>query len=137
MKTQSSGVPLRVAPLPKTFIIPLQQHLGPEGELCVNAGDRVLKGQPLTVGRGRTVPVHAPTSGTVSTITPHITAHPSGLTELCVIIEADGEDRWCERDPVADYRRRPPRSWFNVFIRPASPGWAAPVSRPPASCRAA
>ncbi|WP_426883125.1 electron transport complex subunit RsxC [Serratia bockelmannii] len=107
MKTQSSGTPLRVAPLPKTFIIPLQQHLGPEGELCVNAGDRVLKGQPLTVGRGRTVPVHAPTSGTVSAITPHITAHPSGLTELCVIIEADGEDRWCERDPVADYRQSP------------------------------
>ncbi|HFZ1933208.1 electron transport complex subunit RsxC [Serratia marcescens] len=107
MKTQSSGAPLRVAPLPKTFIIPLQQHLGPEGELCVSAGDRVLKGQPLTVGRGRTVPVHAPTSGTVSAITPHITAHPSGLTELCVIIEADGEDRWCERDPVADYRQSP------------------------------
>ncbi|MBH3334020.1 electron transport complex subunit RsxC [Serratia marcescens] len=107
MKTQSSSAPLRVAPLPKTFIIPLQQHLGPEGELCVNAGDRVLKGQPLTVGRGRTVPVHAPTSGTVSAITPHITAHPSGLTELCVIIEADGEDRWCERDPVADYRQAP------------------------------
>ncbi|HIE6455907.1 TPA: electron transport complex subunit RsxC, partial [Serratia marcescens] len=107
MKTQSSGAPLRVAPLPKTFIIPLQQHLGPEGELCVNAGDRVLKGQPLTVGRGRTVPVHAPTSGTVSAITPHITAHPSGLTELCVIIEADGEDCWCERDPVADYRQAP------------------------------
>ncbi|MDX7082108.1 electron transport complex subunit RsxC, partial [Serratia marcescens] len=107
MKTQSSGAPLRVAPQPKTFIIPLQQHLGPEGELCVNAGDRVLKGQPLTVGRGRTVPVHAPTSGTVSAITPHITAHPSGLTELCVIIEADGEDRWCERDPVADYRQAP------------------------------
>ncbi|RTG45759.1 electron transport complex subunit RsxC, partial [Serratia marcescens] len=55
----------------------------------------------------RTVPVHAPTSGTVSAITPHITAHPSGLTELCVIIEADGEDRWCERDPVADYRQSP------------------------------
>ncbi len=107
MKTQSSGAPLRVAPLPKTFIIPLQQHLGPEGELCVNAGDRVLKGQPLTVGRGRTVPVHAPTSGTVRAITPHITAHPSGLTELCVIIEADGEDRWCDRDPVADYRQAP------------------------------
>ncbi|CAI0821305.1 Nitrogen fixation protein rnfC [Serratia entomophila] len=107
MKTQSSGVPLRAAPLPTTFIIPLQQHLGPEGELCVNPGDRVLKGQPLTVGRGRTVPVHAPTSGTVSAIRPHITAHPSGLAELCVILEADGEDRWCEREPVADYRQLP------------------------------
>ncbi|WP_099061851.1 electron transport complex subunit RsxC [Serratia sp. BW106] len=105
MKTLSSGVPLRTAPLPDIFVIPLQQHLGPEGELCVNVGDPVLKGQPLTVGRGRTVPVHAPTSGTVSAITPHITAHPSGLAELCVIIQPDGEDRWCERAPVADYRQ--------------------------------
>jgi electron transport complex protein RnfC len=105
MKTQSSGVPLRTAPLPDKFIIPLQQHLGPEGELCVKVGDTVLKGQPLTVGRGRTVPVHAPTSGTISAIAPHITAHPSGLAELCVIIQPDGEDRWCERAPVADYRQ--------------------------------
>ncbi|WP_454878027.1 electron transport complex subunit RsxC [Serratia inhibens] len=105
MKTQSSGTPLRTAPLAERFIIPLQQHLGPEGELCVNVGDRVLKGQPLTLGRGRTVPVHAPTSGIVSAIKPHITAHPSGLAELCVIIQADGEDRWCEREPVADYRQ--------------------------------
>ncbi|CAI1612108.1 electron transport complex subunit RsxC [Serratia proteamaculans] len=105
MKTLSSGVPLRTAPLPDIFVIPLQQHLGPEGELCVKAGDPVLKGQPLTVGRGRTVPVHAPTSGTISAITPHITAHPSGLAELCVIIQPDGEDRWCEREPVADYRQ--------------------------------
>ncbi|CAI1500856.1 Nitrogen fixation protein rnfC [Serratia quinivorans] len=105
MKTQSSGVPLRTAPLPDKFIIPLQQHLGPEGELCVKVGDTVLKGQPLTVGRGRTVPVHAPTSGTVSAITPHITAHPSGLAELCVIIQPDGEDRWGERAPVAGYRQ--------------------------------
>ena len=105
MKTLSSGVPLRTAPLPDIFVIPLQQHLGPEGELCVKVGDPVLKGQPLTVGRGRTVPVHAPTSGTVNAITPHITAHPSGLAELCVIIQPDGEDRWCERAPVADYRQ--------------------------------
>lgn len=107
MKTQSSGMPLRIAPLPTTFIIPLQQHLGPEGELCVNPGDRVLKGQPLTVGHGRTVPVHAPTSGTVAAVKPHITAHPSGLAELCVMIEADGEDRWFDREPVTDFRRLP------------------------------
>ncbi|MBU9845591.1 electron transport complex subunit RsxC [Rahnella ecdela] len=105
MKTQSSHVPLRNVPLPERFIIPLQQHLGPEGELCVKAGDRVLKGQPLTTGRGRTVPVHAPTSGVISAIEPHITAHPSGLKELCVLIEADGLDTWCEREFIADYRQ--------------------------------
>ncbi|MES4612779.1 electron transport complex subunit RsxC [Ewingella sp. CoE-038-23] len=105
MKTQSSHVPLRRVPLSERYIIPLQQHLGPEGELCVKSGDRVLKGQPLTTGRGRTVPVHAPTSGVISAIEPHITAHPSGLKELCILISADGEDRWCERDVVTDYRQ--------------------------------
>ena len=105
MKTQSSHVPLRNVPLPERFIIPLQQHLGPEGELCVSAGDRVLKGQPLTTGRGRTVPVHSPTSGVITAIEPHITAHPSGLKELCVLIEADGHDTWCERELIADYRQ--------------------------------
>lgn len=105
MKAQSCCVPLRVVPLPTTFVIPLQQHLGPEGEPCITLGDRVLKGQPLTVGQGRVVPVHAPTSGTVNAIKPHITAHPYGLSELCVFIEADGEDRWGQCDPVANYRQ--------------------------------
>ncbi|STQ44755.1 Nitrogen fixation protein rnfC [Ewingella americana] len=105
MKTQSSHVPLRRVPLSERFIIPLQQHLGPEGELCVKSGDRALKGQPLTTGRGRTVPVHAPTSGVITAIEPHITAHPSGLKELCILISADGEDRWCERDVVTDYHQ--------------------------------
>lgn len=105
MKTQSSHVPLRRVPLSERFIIPLQQHLGPEGELCVKSGDRVLKGQPLTTGRGRTVPIHAPTSGIITAIEPHITAHPSGLKELCVLIHADGEDQWCDRDVVTDYRQ--------------------------------
>lgn len=106
MKSRSSLAPLRHPPLPATCIIPLRQHLGPEGELRVNAGDRVLRGQPLTEGRGRTLPVHAPTSGTIAAIKPHTTAHPSALAELSVILIPDGEDRWCERRPVLDYRQR-------------------------------
>ncbi|CNH91490.1 electron transport complex subunit RsxC [Yersinia intermedia] len=106
MKVQSSTVPMRIASLPEQMIIPLQQHLGPEGELRVRAGEQVLKGQPLTVGRGRTVPVHAPTSGTITAIAPHTTAHPSGLAELCVHIAPDGEDRWREQQPWTDYLQR-------------------------------
>ncbi|MFW5409211.1 electron transport complex subunit RsxC [Pectobacterium brasiliense] len=104
MKTQSSQTPLRQIPLPEQFIIPLKQHLGPEGEICVNVGDKVLRGQPLTRGKGRTLPVHAPTSGTVNAIRQHTTAHPSGLSELSIIIVPDGEDRWCERQTLTDYR---------------------------------
>ncbi|ENQ9727550.1 electron transport complex subunit RsxC [Yersinia enterocolitica] len=106
MKLQSSRVPMRIATLPEQLIVPLQQHLGPEGELRASTGERVLKGQPLTVGRGRTVPVHAPTSGVITAIAPHTTAHPSGLAELCVHITPDGEDRWREQQPWADYSLR-------------------------------
>lgn len=104
MKTQSNGTPLRQVPLAPRFVMPLKQHIGAEGELCVSVGDRVLRGQPLTRGRGRMLPVHAPTSGTVVAIAPHSTAHPSALAELSVIIDADGEDRWIEREGWADYR---------------------------------
>ena len=104
MKTQSSGTPLRQIPLASRFVIPLKQHIGAEGELCVQAGDRVLRGQPLTLGRGRMLPVHAPTSGTVTAIAPHTVAHPSALAELSVLIEPDGEDRWIDRDGWSDYR---------------------------------
>ncbi|MBN3197912.1 electron transport complex subunit RsxC [Pectobacterium brasiliense] len=103
MKTQSSQTPLRQIPLPEQFIIPLKQHLGPEGEICVSVGDKVRRGQPLTRGKGRTLPVHAPTSGTVNAIRQHTTAHPSGLSELSIIIVPDGEDRWCERQTFTDY----------------------------------
>ncbi|RKO80113.1 electron transport complex subunit RsxC [Pectobacterium parmentieri] len=103
MKTQSSQTPLRQIPLPEQFIIPLKQHLGPEGEICVSVGDKVLRGQPLTRGKGRMLPVHAPTSGTVNAIRQHTTAHPSGLSELSIIIIPDGEDRWCERQTYTDY----------------------------------
>ncbi|MDX7986470.1 electron transport complex subunit RsxC, partial [Xenorhabdus sp. 12] len=103
MKLQSSRTPLRNAPLPDELIIPLQQHLGPEGELLVKVGDVVLKGQPLTFGTGRTVPVHAPTSGVIAAIEPCVTAHPSGLKELCVSLHPDGKDQWGERIQTADY----------------------------------
>ena len=104
MKTQSNGTPLRQVPLAQRFVIPLKQHIGAEGELSVMPGDHVLRGQPLTRGWGRMLPVHAPTSGTIVAIEPHATAHPSALPEMSVIIEADGEDRWITRDGWSDYK---------------------------------
>ncbi len=106
MKTQSNGTPLRQVPLAPRYVIPLKQHIGAEGELSVTVGERVLRGQPLTRGWGRMLPVHAPTSGIVVAIAPHSTAHPSALAEMSVIIEADGEDRWIDRDGWCDWQQR-------------------------------
>ncbi|CRH29245.1 hypothetical protein BN1182_AZ_01640 [Pantoea ananatis] len=105
MKTQSNGTPLAELPLPHRFIIPLKQHIGHEGEICVSPGDRVLRGQPLTFGQGRMLPVHAPTSGVIEDIAQHMTAHPSGLSELCIFLTPDGEDRWMPLEPLPDYRQ--------------------------------
>ncbi|MDJ0039291.1 electron transport complex subunit RsxC [Pantoea allii] len=105
MKTQSNGTPLAELPLPHRFIIPLKQHIGHEGEIGVSPGDKVLRGQALTFGQGRMLPVHAPTSGVIKAIGPHMTAHPSGLSELCIFLTPDGEDRWISLEPLPDYRQ--------------------------------
>ncbi|WP_429086177.1 electron transport complex subunit RsxC [Aeromonas allosaccharophila] len=103
-KLQSSQSPVVDAGLPPRLIIPLRQHAGPAGDLLVQVGDKVKKGQPLTrYAKGRTVPVHASTSGTITEIGNHTVAHPSGLGDLCVILTPDGEDAWGERNGKADY----------------------------------
>ncbi|XOZ34731.1 electron transport complex subunit RsxC [Halomonadaceae bacterium KBTZ08] len=99
-KEQSLQLPIRQAPLPEQLIVPLRQHRGDPGRVLVHVGDQVLTGQPLSDGEpGLSVPVHAPTSGTVIAIEPHAIPHPSGLEETCIQIEADGRDRWCELTP--------------------------------------
>ncbi|WP_066753459.1 electron transport complex subunit RsxC, partial [Proteus myxofaciens] len=104
MKLQSSQTPMRIAKLPDEVIIPIHQHLGVPGQVCVNIGDNVLKGQPLTKGVGRTLPVHASVSGTVTAIEPFPSTHPSGLPEIAVRIKSDGKDEWREKHPLIDYQ---------------------------------
>lgn len=103
MKSPSNSTPLQAPPLPAQLILPLKQHLGDEGELCVSAGDQVLRGQPLTRGNRSLLPIHAPTSGLILAIEPHITTHPSGLPARCVVIQPDGNDNWINRQPWPDY----------------------------------
>ena len=100
-KQNTSQKPVAVMPLPDRLYIPLRQHIGVAGQLLVKAGERVLKGQPLTnADNSMTVPVHAPTSGTVLQIAPHTSPHPSALPELTLVLEPDGLDEWREREPL-------------------------------------
>ncbi len=105
MKFLTTDKPIRPLAIPKELVLPIQQHIGNAGELLVKVGDSVVKGQPLTASSSMmAVPVHAPTSGTISAIEQSIIAHPSGLSDLCIKITPDGEDKWRERHITPNYQ---------------------------------
>ncbi len=115
-KELSSGEPVVEAIVPRQLILPIHQHIGVPAEPVVEPGQRVLKGQVVAKADGYvSAPVHASSSGTVVAIEPRPVPHPSGLSALCVVIETDGEDRWTERQPVADYKELDPSELRNVI----------------------
>ncbi|MCU8122801.1 electron transport complex subunit RsxC [Vibrio vulnificus] len=106
-KRQSNQQPLVHAALANEIVLPLKQHIGKPGNILVNIGDHVLKGQLLTQSNaGFTLPIHASTSGTITAIETRTVAHPSGLSEMCVVITPDGQDTWCEKQPIIDYSQQ-------------------------------
>jgi len=97
-KAPSVQQPIGQAPLPARLIVPLHQSIGGTPNPLVVVGDQVLKGQLIGAADGWiSSAVHAPTSGTVVAVEEHVTAHPSGLPTLSVVIEPDGRDQWIER----------------------------------------
>jgi len=107
-KTESNQTPIQAGILPPRLTVPLRQHIGAIAKPLVQPGDRVLKGQMIGQPDGYiSAAIHAPTSGVVSAVDQQPVPHPSGLSDLCVTIESDGEDRWIDREPV-DYHRLHP-----------------------------
>ncbi|EEX92943.1 electron transport complex protein RnfC [Vibrio orientalis CIP 102891 = ATCC 33934] len=108
-KTQSVKTAIARAQIPAEIVLPVKQHIGKPGTLTVDVGDQVLKGQALTkYDMSFMLPVHAPTSGRVVAIEPRTTAHPSGLSETCIVIEPDFENTWVERETWGDFTQRTP-----------------------------
>jgi electron transport complex protein RnfC len=100
-KSLSNGADIARLPLPDKLVVALKQHIGANGKLLVEKGQRVLKGQALTEPVANwSVPVHAPSSGIITEIAPKPSAHPSALPELSIVIEPDGKDEWCTLKPV-------------------------------------
>ncbi|GHB62786.1 electron transport complex subunit C [Psychrosphaera saromensis] len=105
-KSLSNTAPIDLAPLSPCYYVPIKQHIGNEGALLVNVGDLVLAGQPLTNAiEGLSLPVHAPTSGVVKEIIPHVSAHPSGKPEITVVIESDNKDTAIKSKPIKDWHK--------------------------------
>ena len=114
-KTESNQTPIQTGILPPYLTVPLRQHIGAIAKPVVAVGDRVFKGQLIGRPDGYiSAAIHAPTSGVVSAVDQQPVPHPSGLSDLCVTIESDGEDRWIDREPV-DYHRLHPSDLRSVI----------------------
>ncbi|WP_419237859.1 electron transport complex subunit RsxC [Photobacterium leiognathi subsp. mandapamensis] len=115
-KDLSNKSPIVNAGIPQELVLPLKQHIGSKGDIIVAVGDKVQKGQPLTQGDiAMCVPVHAPTSGTITAIEQRTTAHPSGLSDLCIVIAPDQQDIWCDKTTYADYEDRDPAELIDAI----------------------
>ena len=105
VKELSNTSSIQALPMPEFVHVPVKQHTGTEGDIIVSVGENVLKGQALTHSNAPfAVPVHAPTSGVVTAIEPHTSAHPSGVPEVAVSIQPDGNDTWIKLNPIPHYQ---------------------------------
>ena len=106
----TATMPIEECPLAPLYILPLKQHIGEACIPLVEVGDKVLRGQKIAKAEGYvSVPLHAPTSGTVVKIEEHPVVHPSGMSRPCIFIEADGldeEDKTLE--PLTNWRELEP-----------------------------
>nr|MEE4268020.1 electron transport complex subunit RsxC [Candidatus Krumholzibacteria bacterium] len=95
---------IRAMPLLERYIVPVGQHIGAPGEVIVEKGQEVQRGEPLTRPAGFvSVPVHAPTSGKIKKIDMY--PHPLGRPQLGIELIPDGQDTWYEGlKPVGDWR---------------------------------
>ncbi len=108
-KAQSLGGPIRPAGIPPQLVLPLGQHIGAPAEPVVRVGQAVRGGELLAGADGFvSVPVHAPTSGTVSAIEDRPVPHPSGLSAPCMVIDTDGLDDWLPLTPLPEAERSDP-----------------------------
>ena len=115
-KKMSMSEKTQAAPIPKKLVLPLKQHIGHADEALVNVGDTVLKGQVIASSNDYvSCPIHAPTSGKISAIEKHSVPHPSGIATDCIVIEADGEDRWGECIQHTNYRNLTPKELRDII----------------------
>ncbi|HSG10794.1 MAG TPA: electron transport complex subunit RsxC [Gammaproteobacteria bacterium] len=114
----SLASPARSAGIPPQLILPLQQHIGEAAKCLVQAGDRVHKGDILAEPVGQvSVPLHAPTSGTIAAIETRPVPHPSGLPAPCIVIDTDGKDTAGPMMPPVDYLQTDPASLCELIRR--------------------
>jgi Na+-translocating ferredoxin:NAD+ oxidoreductase subunit C len=114
-KHQSVTQQIGSLPIPDKLVIPLSQHIGAAAAACVEVGQHVLKGQLIAEAAGVvSIPMHAPTSGTISAIEHRPIAHASGMLAPCIEITSDGADSWIEHQGISDYEHTSPEKLLEI-----------------------
>ena len=95
-------------PIPQQLIIPTGATDGAKITLLVDIGEQVSKYQKLAVinistGEVSDVPVHAPTSGVITSIGNSIVADHSQQQQLCINLTSDGRDEAMQLEPQSNY----------------------------------
>ncbi len=95
--------------IPSELIYPLLQRSDLYAKPIIQPGDRVLKGQVIATSSAPFgIPIHAASSGIVKEIALRPIAHPSGLSDTCIVIETDGLDNAVTSHPCLNYLSETP-----------------------------
>jgi electron transport complex protein RnfC len=107
-KALSASKPVQTAPLLDKYTVIVHQNIGAPPEIIVKKGDLVKKGQLLAKAAGFvSVPLHAPTSGTVTAI--EKCPGPACVSVPAIEITADGKDEWGSPfEPITDWKNTDP-----------------------------
>jgi electron transport complex protein RnfC len=98
-KSLSANEAIKEAPLLDKYTVVIQQNIGAPPKLIVKKGDLVKKGQKIAEPSGFvSVPLHSPTSGTVSAITEIIGVF--GAPVPAVEVSSDTKDEFCELEKL-------------------------------------
>ena len=135
-KALSKDKAIQDAPLLDSYKVIMHQNIGAPPELVVKKGDAVKKGDLLAKAGGFvSVPLHAPTSGTIKMIDK--CPGPTGMSVPSIEITADGEDEWGDAlAPIADWKNTDPaelkqRVWDAGIVGMGGAGFPAHVKLSP------
>ncbi len=105
-KNESVNLPIECSNVPSKLVYPLRQHIGNAATPLVTVGDKVLRGQKIADAQGLiSAPIHAGSSGVVTSLEDHLIPHPSGFSAPSITIETDGLDTEIAHTPCDDFRQ--------------------------------
>jgi electron transport complex protein RnfC len=116
-KERLQGTASRAITLPPRLGYPLQSHIGTPARPVVSIGQSVCRGEVLAVSTSYvSQTIHAGTSGIIAEIGERAVIHPGGLADICIVLEADGEDRRLEPWPALDLERATPTALLERIL---------------------